>query len=269
MIKNTNKTRLNTYIGAVSVCILLFCFVFILGWGERVYAITSDIAKWYSSDQSLSSGEIVSVNSEKAEYIVPASSRTAQRLLGVVVSENDALLSIDKKTDGVQVAIAGRAQAKVNLSNGPISRGDLVGLSAYDGIGSRAQGGEPVIGIAEASFGEEYDEKSEKSGLIPVIVSVGVAPSSLQSKGSSTTWLRSIAGHDVSALQLAFVFFIAVIGLVSIVTLSFSSIRNGMIATGRNPLAKPSILRALSQAMIMVSLVAISSFSLMYFMLRL
>lgn len=269
MIKNINKTTLKPYIGAGSICLTVFCFVFILVASGNVAAVSSDIAKWYSSDQPLSSGEIVSIDAQKGEYVVAANAKTSNKLLGVVVPEDEALVSIDKKSDGVQVAIAGRAQAKVNLSNGPISRGDLVGISDEDGIGSKALASQPVIGIAEASFGEENEKQSAKSGLIPVIVSVGVAPSALSSQGTSATWLKSIAGRDVSALQIAFVFFIAIVGLVSIVTLSYASIRNGVIATGRNPLAKPSILRALSQAMIMVSLIAISSFSLMYFMLRL
>lgn len=235
-----------------------------------VLAANSDLARWYSSDEELENGKIVSIDPEKGDFVSSAQSTSKARLLGVVVKDGDALLSVNRKEGGVQVAIAGRTEAEVSMVNGPISRGDLIGLSTTPGVGAKAESGQPVVGVAEASFGEEGNAKSSNSGLIPILVSVGVAPSALGAFDSaSATWVRSIAGNDVSALQLAFVFFIAAIGIISIVVLTYSSTRNGLAAVGRNPLAKPSILRALSQAMIMVSVVAISCVSLMYFMLRL
>lgn len=270
MIKNRYKKwqskRVRVYLLASVLCLF-----WVMAVGQlSAEAITSDIARWYSSDESLGDGQIVSVQPEKGDHVQSAVLGATTKLLGVVVSDNQALLSIERVEGGTQVAIAGRAEAKVNATNGPISRGDLIGLSSISGVGAKALEGQPVVGIAETSFGNEGDGQSTKSGLIPIIVSVGVAPTSLANSGaSSTTWLKSIAGRDVSALQLAFVFFIAIVGIVSIAVLSYSSIRSGVSAVGRNPLAKPAILRALSQSMIMVSLVAISCFSLMYFMLRL
>lgn len=269
MIKNRYKKwwakGIENYIFAGIVGLFFICVATL-----PVSAITSDIARWYSSEQSLEGGKIVSIRNDKGDYVESAVLGANTKLLGVVVPESEALVSINELKDGVQVAIAGRSEAEVNASNGPISRGDLIGLSNISGVGAKARQGQPVVGVAEASFGNSGDAQSNKSGKIPIVVSVGVAPASLSNNGaSSTTWLKSIAGRDVSALQLAFVFFIAAVGIIAIIVLSYSSIRSGVVAVGRNPLAKPAILRALSQAMIMVSLVAISCFSLMYFMLRL
>lgn len=270
MIKNKYK---NCYIFWRSYIVFAgFLAIFLIGLLSPLStnAATADIARWYGSDQGLKEGQIVSINSEKVEYVMPAKSDAKVKLLGVVVPDDQALLSVNKLEGGVQVAVAGRAQALVNASNGPISRGDLVGLSEFEGVGSKAKPGQPVIGVAESSFGEEGNGQSTESGLIAVLVSVGVAPSDVGSNATNqTTWLRSVAGNNVSALQLAFVFFIAIIGFISITTLSYSSTRNGLIAIGRNPMAKPEIFRGLAQSMIMVSLIAITAFSLMYFMLRL
>lgn len=271
MIKNKNTSwPCIRGIPVYSAVALLCVFSFVLLSTLQVNAIKSDIARWYSSDEQLSSGQVVAVLPEKGDYVQSATLSSATRILGVVVAEKESLLSIDEREDAVPVVIAGRAEANVNGSNGPISRGDLIGLSDESGTGAKAKDGQPVVGVAETSFGEEGEDSSAKSGKIPIIVSVGVAPSVLGDSGaSSTTWLKNIAGRDVSALQLAFVFFIAAVGIISIIVLSYSSIRSGVVAVGRNPLARPAILRALSQAMIMVSIVATLSFSLMYLMLRL
>jgi len=268
MIKNKKQFGLPLWVFLYTFAGI--CLFFAIGLLQgQVSAVTSDIARWYLSEQQLSEGEIVAIKTDKGDYVESAASGEVAQLLGVVVAENEALISIDQKDKDVQVAIAGRAQAKVNLSNGPIARGDLVGISDEEGIGARAKDGQPVVGIAEASFGVKGGGDTDLSGFIPVLISVGVAPSLNGNSAAGSTWLRSIAGNNVTALQLTFVLFIAAIGLTSIVVLTYSSIRNGVISVGRNPLAKPAILSALAQAMIMVSVVAISSFGLMYFILRL
>lgn len=244
-------------------------FIFVIFSGGVVSAINSDVARWYFSDENLEAGSIVSIKSEKGNFVERAVSGSSTALLGVVVSEDQASISIDKQQGDTQVAIAGRAEVRVSNANGPIARGELVGLSNESGVGAKAKEGQPVVGVAESSFGNETNQDGEQNGLMPIIVSVGVAPSSTNEASSTTTWLKSVAGKDVSALQIAFVFFIAIVGIIAISFLSYSSIRNGVRAIGRNPLAKPVILRALSQSMIMVSLIAICCFSLMYFMLRL
>ncbi len=267
--KNKNNNKL-----FVARCVLyLFLSLFLLSnFGGAGIAATSDVAKWFTSSISLEEGTIVAIDSGNADAVAVASVDQSTKLLGVVVPADKSTISLDgnNQEGKVQVAIAGRAQVKVDKSNGTISRGDLIGLSKVSGVGAKANEGEPVVGVAESSFGSEGDNASEETALLPMIVSVGVAPSSSVADGAtSTTWVRSIAGRDVSALQLFFVFFIAAVGVLAISFLSYSAVRSGVVATGRNPLAKPAILRALSQTMIMVSLVAISCFSLMYFMLRL
>jgi hypothetical protein len=269
MIKN--KKQKCVFLGIIFYsCFLLFGLLALADFstGKVLAAVTSDIARWYSTEQPLADGDIVSIRSDKGDYVQSAKFGGISSLLGVVVPQEEALVSIDQKP-GVQVAIAGRAQAKVSTENGAIARGDLIGLSKTDGVGAKAREGNPVVGIAESSFGSKSGSEGQ-TGVIPIVISVGVAPAlDVSSAATSSTWLKSIAGNDVSALQVAFVLFIAAVGLTSIVVLSYASIRNGVVAVGRNPLARPAILSALAQAMIMVSIVAISCFSLMYFILRL
>ena len=268
---NKNKNNIGLYVARSVLSIFLSLFL-LSNFGGTSYVATSDVAKWFNSASVLDEGTIVAIDAANADAVTVASADASTKLLGVVVPADNATISLDAASqDGkVQVAIAGRAQVKVDKSNGPISRGDLIGLSKASGIGAKANEGEPVVGVAESSFGTDGEGSSEETTLLSMIVSVGVAPSSSVAQGAtSTTWVRSIAGRDVSALQLFFVFFIAAVGVIAISFLSYSAVRSGVTATGRNPLAKPAILRALSQTMIMVSLVAISCFSLMYFMLRL
>ncbi len=269
MTKINKKNRLIRILPAKLVFSLAIgaIFAFVVIYPSFVSAITSDLTRWYKADSFIESGQIVSIATSEADKVEIANSKKPVKLLGVSVEDGEALASINKSLDekNVQVAIAGRSKVKVNLSRGPISRGDLIGMSDQPGIGARATEGQPVVGVAESSLGNENSKPSDEQGEIALLISVGVAPY----PESATTWLSSLAGKNVSAMQMAFLFLIAIVAIVSIIVLTYSSIRNSFIAAGRNPMAKAAILQVLSQVMIMVCLVAIASFGLMYFILRL
>ncbi len=255
------KVRANKY--------FIFGFLGLFAYFSSSFAlaITSDIARWYRADSPIENNRIVSISAGQPDKIELASTKLNNSLLGVSTEDGDALASIDRNSDekNVQVTIAGRSKVRVNLSNGPISQGDLVGVSDKSGIGAKAKQGQPVIGVAESSFGEKQTKPSENEGEVALLIAVGIAPVTDVNSG----WISSVAGKNVSAMQMAFLFLIAIIAVISIIVLTYSSIKNSFVAAGRNPMAKPAILRVLFQVMIMVCIVAIVSFGLMFFILRL
>jgi hypothetical protein len=138
----------------------------------------------------------------------------------------------------------------------------LVGVSSQDGVGIRASAGKQTVGVAESSSKDLAVVDGVKQ--LPIIVTPGVAEATI----SQGNVFARVAGKDISAVQIFFAMAIAVCGISAIGFLSYSSIRNGMMAVGRNPLARPAILSATSQVMFMVSLIALVSVGLMYLTLR-
>ena len=128
----------------------------------------------------------------------------------------------------------------------------------------RAGAGDAVLGVAEAS--SEGIDEVDGFKLLPVIVNPKTLASGTGELDNNV--FAKLAGKNVSVLQVAFSVAIAIIGLVTIGFLSYSSIKNGVVSVGRNPLARPAILSALAQVMLMVSIVALVSIGLMYITLK-
>lgn len=230
--------------------------------GDLALAVTADITKVYKTDVQLTPGSIVALSGEKADYTVIAKEDDKQRVLGVVVDKNDSSVALETSISGANVALAGRALVNVLASENSIRRGDLISVSSVDGVGLKARPGKQTVGVAEASTKDLPADNGIKK--LPIIVTPGVAEATI----TQGNVFARVAGKDVSAVQVFFAMAIAVCGIAAIGFLSYSSIRNSMMAVGRNPLARPAILSAMSQVMFMVSLIALVSVGLMYLTLR-
>lgn len=247
----------------LKLCFLVFGLITSVGTlSLTVQAVNSDISKVYKTEAEIVPGQIVALSGEKADYAVVANKDDKERVLGVAVRQDDSTLALQTEETGVNVALAGRAMVNILGSENSISRGDLIGVSDVDGVGIKATAGKQTVGVAEASSKDLEESNGIKQ--LPIIVTPGVAEATI----SQGNVFARVAGKDVSAVQIFFAMAIAVSGIVAIGFLSYSSIRNSMMAVGRNPLARPAILNAMSQVMFMVSLIALVSVGLMYLTLR-
>ena len=142
----------------------------------------------------------------------------------------------------------GTANVLVSASNGEIQPGDFITSSEDPGVGMKATQAGFVVGVARAPFTSEQGDL----GLIPVSLDIKFVTTvtddpltaralAAQFQDALTVGVRAIASEPNTALRylaaalvliasLAFAFF--VFGRIAI---------NGIIATGRNPLAKKSI----------------------------
>lgn len=232
-----------------------------------VLAVSADMSKTYLASQDIGSGQIVALSGENAERVVVAKRNDTQRVLGVVVSANDSTLEFRDRDNNddhmVNVALAGRAMVLLGPNSEDINRGDLIGISdGQDGIGEKAKPGYQTVGVAEVSASSLDNEGDYKK--MPIIVTPGVAEAAI----TQDNVFARVVGKDVSVLQMVFATLIAFFGLVAIGFLSYSSVRHSVVAVGRNPLARPAILGAMIQVMVMVSLISIVSIGLMYVTLK-
>ncbi len=228
---------------------------------QALAIVTSDISKFYKTDSTINSGSIVAVKADKADFVELASKDSQTDILGVAVGSGNSTLEINNSNNGVNVAIGGRTEVSIKASSNSIERGDYIGVGADNGIGDVVSIGQKTVGIAEVSSKELPEVDGIKK--LPILVMPGVAPGE-----KSVSFVASIAGRKVSGLQVFFSSIIGICGLAAIGFLSYSAVRNGLFAIGRNPLAKPAILGGLMQVMFMVSLIALVCVGLMYVTLR-
>jgi hypothetical protein len=108
-------------------------------------------------------------------------------------------------------------------------------------------------------------------GAIPVVISVGeaaVAGASQSNGGGLTSFASNLVGRPVSLLRVVLCLVIGLAAIISLVVVVYSTIRNGIAAVARNPLAKPAIFDSMAQVMVMIAFIAVVSIVLMYAVLR-
>jgi hypothetical protein len=226
------------------------------------------VVQSYGSDTTLSSGMIVQLDTKNPNKVLPATQTTVDRLHGVVVSPNDAPVSLQNSTTSQQyyVATTGTYQVLVSDQNGAIQKGDYIAVSSLAGVGMKASGSQTVVlGKALNSF----DGSSNVEGtstltlnngkkvtlhLGKVSIDISIAHNPLYQPSTSSElqdqlqkFGQSIAHKPVSLahIYISIAILLAAVGISS--TMLVTGVRTSLIAVGRNPLARAHIIRGLVQ----------------------
>ena len=273
--KNQSTNEWNFNLAIIGICCVVVCLCVILMHPAK--AVMENLSQSFTTQEELAPGSLVSINSEDDNQVVLANTDNDDYLVGVVVALDSSLLAVNSQDGDVQVAISGQAMALVSDIAGDIVTGDLIAQSEIDGVGAKAKEGDRILGIAQSGFSSTstnatqqtvVDEKGQSKdvnvGMIPVLI---VASSVTTEENESSTiekWAAKIVGKPVSATRLAICLVIAVIGITSSIVLVYSSVRNAIVAAGRNPLAKPMIFESLAQIMSMTALISVIAVAAMY-----
>ncbi len=234
-------------------------------------ASSANISHSYSSNVTIVPGSLVSLNPARTDYVEESNTDNGEGLLGVAVTVNDSLLAEDSNPDSIQVATSGTVNTLVSTINGPIHVGDQISVSPINGLGMKSSPDEEVIGLAQTSLNSNTAgvtphniiNKAGKSvkvyvGYIRLGISIGAGNTQGNSQLNSIQELgKDITGRDVSSIRVIVSFVIALIAVVSLITLIYASIYSGIISIGRNPLAKYAVFRSLSSVLGMVILIVI------------
>jgi hypothetical protein len=186
------------------------------------------------------------------------------------------------------VANSGRFTVLVSDQNGSVNIGDYITVSAVSGIGMKAGNVDPIIlGKAIESFDagdtnqvvntvtvkdSKNQEQQLRIGQVLVDIGIGKNPL-LKIDDSLPSILRRaselVAGKPVSAIRVYMA--LAVLAVSSLVagSLIYSAVRSSLIAIGRNPLSKKSIIRGLFQVVIIGLSVFLSGVFGVYLLLKL
>ena len=244
-------------------------------------ASSANLSHSYKTDGKIEIGSLVSLNPSKSDYVVPANTDNAKQLFGIVVEADDSLLAVDASTTTTQVATSGSAKALVSTLNGNINVGDQVGVSPFNGIGTRAVEGDRVVGLAQTALDdsapnsttqEVTDKLGRKKTITIGYISVGIGVGTANGNGQSGTALQrfaqSVTGHMVSMPRVIASLFVISVAFIALVTLIYSAIYGSIVSIGRNPLAKYAIFRTLRSVLLMAGATAIVALFTVYLLLR-
>lgn len=248
-----------------------------------VAASSANISHSYSGAGNIATGSLVSLDSSQDNYVLPANLDTANRLVGIVVAENDSLVAIDSAGDKLQIATSGIANALVSDVNGSVKTGDHIAVSPFSGVGMKAQPGSRIIGLAQTTLGENTtklvtrqitDKDGKKQpiqvGFVRVSIAIGSVPAAVTDadKNVLQRLAISVTGKPVSTARLVISSAIAIIAILALVTLIYTSVYGTIVAVGRNPLAKASIFRALWSVAGLVLVTSVVALGTIYLIIR-
>jgi len=133
----------------------------------------ADLAEvYYSDNQIIPSGSIVSLNKEKTNFVAPSQKSNDDTMLGIV-STNPGLVIGDRDTNfgiPVKIALSGRVPVKVSTINGNIQPGDPITSSDILGVGMKATKAGRIVGKAL----ERY-ENSDPNAIGSILVFINLA----------------------------------------------------------------------------------------------
>jgi len=247
-------------------------------------ATNQNVSKSYHATQAIPIGSIVSLETQRNNYVVSTTTDNAKRLIGVAVKPKESLIAINPGTNVVQVATAGSADVLVSTVNGTIHRGDKVAASPFEGIGMKStQTGNRIVGVALADFDADGSQtkvvavkdknggsQDVKVGYVPISLAVGTDASGVGEADATglQRYVQSLTGHSVSMTRILIGLVIAIITLVALMVLLYAAISGSLISIGRNPLAKTSILRGLIFVLIFAVVGSIFSFAVVYLIIQ-
>jgi hypothetical protein len=202
-----------------------------------------------------------------------------------VVGSSEASFILAEEQQKVYVASGGKFEVLVSDQNGSIASGDFVAVSSITGIGMRSDELQPIIvGTAIDAFDGSLklsetvikdaagNDKTIRIGRILVDIAVGKNP-----KAKTTTNLPGflknaselIAGKPVSPLRVYLALAVLVVTAMISGAIIYSGVRSSMVAIGRNPLSKKSILRGLLQVIIVSMIIFVTGVFGVYLLVKL
>lgn len=273
---NRYKKLCSGLLAAVALCVLSVSTVF----GQ-------DVTRGYLTDKVLQNGMIVMIDPNDTSKVEALPADKITDMLGVIVSAGDSAVSVSTVGESKQVFVAtyGRYNVLVSNQNGPVQQGDFITISAVSGIGMKADSGQSII-IGKAAEG--FDGQSGVEGRmtintsdgqrdvtfrrIPVDVAVARNPSYAPNDHGVPTFLakaaKYVTDNPVSPFRLYAALAVMVLSIFIAGGLLFAGVRSSMIAIGRNPLAKKSIIRGLFQVIIVSIIVFLIGLIAVYLLLK-
>ena len=251
-------------------------------------ASAQNVTTGYQTDEKLQKGMIIRLKRGDSTKVVALPQTEVPEMLGVVVAASDSPVSLSNPGADKEVFVAtyGAYDVLVSTQNGPIKEGDFITISSLKGIGMKGDSTQQlVIGKALEAFKGNGDTESKtvletsngkkEVRIGRVSVEISVAHNPLYDKDDTpgvpeflSKTAQFVTDRPVTAFRIYASLAVLIVCLIIAGMILFAGVRNGMIATGRNPLAKHAIIRGLIQVTLMALIVFAIGIFAVYLLLR-
>ncbi len=259
----------------MSIVLILMVGLVCLSVG-KVFA--ESIVRSFKANGTITAGEVVALSFGNKSTVELAPTNDPARIYGVVVDKNTAAVTISQPGQEVFVATGGVYPVLVSTESGPIHSGNYLAMSSSDGVAAKATGGQAyVVGRALQDFDSSSGSASQgRNGSAIGKVSAQITPGRNPSLREDTAVPRAlrrlgeaIAGKPLSASRIYAALAIFIITAAIAFSLLWVGVRSGMIAIGRNPLSRHSIMQSLAQVIVAATIVFFGGLLGIYLFLRL
>lgn len=253
-------------------------------------AIAQDVTQGYLTDTTLQQGLIVQLKPGDPNKVTALSQSSEQEMLGVVVAPTDAPVALSNNADKNQTYVAtyGQYDVLVSNQNGPIKAGDAIAISSLDGVGMKSDSSRAsILGKAVQGYDGRSDAQTTATlkgsggdttvtiGRIPVNINVAHNPTynpPVKSQAGVPTFLSAAAqivtDKPVGAVRIYASLVVLALTVIIAGIILYSGVHTGMIAIGRNPLAKKTIIRNLLQVILIGLIIFIIGLIAVYLLLK-
>ncbi len=254
---------------------LLVAFLAVLFFAVSVKAET--IARSFDASGNVEPGRVVALMLSDNTKVELAPASDPSRIYGVVIEETAAPVTLQEKAQKIFVATGGAYPTFVSTENGAITSGDYLSISSSDGVAAKLTKKQSyVVGRAaenyDGSSGRVGDGKNGAAiGKIKVEILPGKNPNLREGASVPAPLKRlgeEIAGKPLSPARIYSALAIFLITTAVAFFLLWVGVSSGMIAIGRNPLSKHSIMQNLAQVIVASTLVFTGGLFGIYLLLR-
>ncbi len=250
-------------------------FIFIVGLSGSASA--DNVVQGLKTKTKLDAGTIVRISTDTSTIAEKLPAGRSDLIFGVVIDKALSPVYVEHEGATTYVASQGEYQVLVDTENGPISVGDYISGSYTDGIGAKATGRQPlVLGKATSSFNGQTGVVGSagryKIGKVSVDINIIRNPNfknTLAIPGPLQKLGNSIAGRETSPFKVYVALVLFLVATVLTLVLLTVGTRGGLVAIGRNPLSKHSVLKALFEVIGAALVIFITSLIGVYLLLRL
>jgi hypothetical protein len=271
------KTALTRRLSLKLLLILPLLSAILAGSGFVLPAAADNLAQGFSGKGNLSAGMVVALAKDAQNTVEAAPASDTSRIYGVIIDPSDAPLLLNRQTgDQVFVATSGSYPVFVSTERGAIKPGDYLSISSTDGIAAEATYQQStVLGQESAAFDGKIGAITTvgKAAIGKITVTINPHKSPLVKNDISIPpFLRkigeSVAGKPVSAIHIYMALAFLLAAVIISTSLLTAGVRGGMIALGRNPLNKGSIMNSMFKVVSASALIFVIGLAGVYLLLK-
>lgn len=241
------------------------------------YVAADSVVRSFNGKGNIKSGQVVALVTLDKNSVELAPADDPTRIYGVAVEQAAAPLTLQQPGQNVFVATNGFYFVLVSTENGSIAAGDFLSMSSAAGIAAKVKSSQTfVLGRSTQNFdGKTGSLGSGNNGSVIGEILIQVAPGknpALREDTAVPAPLRklgeSIAGKPLSVSRIYAALIIFIVTAIIAFGLLWVGVRGGMIAIGRNPLGKHSIMQNLAQVIVASGIVFVGGLFGIYLLLR-